>query len=116
MPDACELPRMRRAVVPRVRSGFAVVDELVADRLPRCAAIIRTLNQLTEPTRRLRGIDPVRLGRRAFHMIDLPTREMRTLDLPLRAFAVGRKDERALARAHEQPDGTHKSGDGWRGS
>src|SRR5580700_10451539 len=43
MPDACELPWMRRAVVPCVRSRFAVVDELVADRLPRYAAIIRTL-------------------------------------------------------------------------
>ena len=61
MPDACELPWMRRAVVPCVRSGFAVVDELVADRLPRRAAIIRTLNELPKPTRRLRGVDSVRI-------------------------------------------------------
>ena len=30
MPDALELPRMLRAVVPLVRAGHAVVDELVA--------------------------------------------------------------------------------------
>ena len=82
MPDACELPWMWRSVVPCVRSGLAVVDELVADRLPRCAAIIRTLNELPKPTRRLRGIDPIRIGWRAFHMIDFPTAEMRPLDLP----------------------------------
>src|SRR5580658_9565433 len=101
MPDASELPWMRRAVVPGVRSRFAVVDEFVANGLPGRAAIIGTLNELPEPARRLRGIDPIRIGWRAFHMIDLPTGKMRPFDLPRRPFAVGRKDERALARAHE---------------
>ena len=35
VPDALELPGMRRAVVPLVRAGYAVVVELVADRSPR---------------------------------------------------------------------------------
>ena len=49
MPDALELPGMRRAVVPLVRAGHAVVDELVADRLPGLAAVVRALDQLPEP-------------------------------------------------------------------
>ena len=35
MPDALELPRVLRAVVPLVRAGHAVVDELVAAPAPR---------------------------------------------------------------------------------
>ena len=42
MPDPLELPRMRRAVVPLVRAGNAVVDELVAHRLPGLAAVVRS--------------------------------------------------------------------------
>ena len=40
MPDALELPGMRRAVVPLVSAGDAVVDELVAHRLPGLAAVV----------------------------------------------------------------------------
>ena len=61
MPDALELPGMRRAVVPLVRAGHAVVGELVADRFPGLAAVVGTLDQLPEPTARLRGIQPVRI-------------------------------------------------------
>ena len=35
MPDAFEFPGVRRAVVPLVGAGDAVVDEFVADGLPR---------------------------------------------------------------------------------
>ena len=37
VPDPRELPRVRRAVVPLMRAGLAVVAELVADRLPASA-------------------------------------------------------------------------------
>ena len=57
VPDPLELPRMRRAVVPLVRAGNAVVDELVADRLPRLAAVVRALNELAEPAGGLRRVD-----------------------------------------------------------
>src|SRR5687767_14196657 len=40
MPDTLELPRMRRAVVPLMRAGDAVIDKLVADSLPGLAAVI----------------------------------------------------------------------------
>jgi hypothetical protein len=77
MPDTLELPRMRRAVVPLVRrqrlAGFGrgVVNEFIALALgcsirsrggftrrgaglmPGFAAVIGSLNDLTEPTARL---------------------------------------------------------------
>ena len=74
MPDALEFPRMRRAVVPLMRAGHAVVHELVADRLPRLAAVVRPLNQLPEPAARLRRVEAVRIGRRSLEVIDLPAR------------------------------------------
>ena len=49
MPDARELPRVRRAVVPAMRARHAVVDELVADRLPRRSAVVGALDDLSEP-------------------------------------------------------------------
>ena len=52
VPDALELPRMRRAVVPLVGAGHAVVGELVADRLPGLAAVVRALDHLAEPAAR----------------------------------------------------------------
>ena len=64
VPHARELPRVRRAVVPLVRSGNALVAELVADRRPRLAAVVGALDQLTEPARRLRRVQPVRVNRR----------------------------------------------------
>ena len=53
MPDALELPRMLCAVVPLVSAGHSVVIELVANWLPILAAIIGTLDHLTEPAARL---------------------------------------------------------------
>ena len=65
MPDALELPGVRRAVVPLVRAGDAVVDELVAHRLPRLAAVVRALDHLPEPAARLRRIQPIRVSGRS---------------------------------------------------
>ena len=101
MPDALELPRVRRAVVPQVRAGDAVVHELVAHRLPRLAAVVRALDDLAEPACRLRGVQPVRIGRRSLEVIDLPAAEVRTADIPPFALAVRRQDERALACADQ---------------
>ena len=49
VPHPLEFPWMRRAVVPLVRSRQPVVLELVADRRPRPPAIIRALDELSEP-------------------------------------------------------------------
>ena len=57
VPDALELPRVRRAVVPLVRAGHAVVGELVADRLPGLAAVVGALDHLAEPAAGLRRVD-----------------------------------------------------------
>ena len=101
VPDALELPGMRRAVVPLVRAGHAVVDELVADRLPRLAAVVGALDHLPEPAARLRRVEPVRIGRRTLHVIDLPAGEMGAADVPLFALAVRRQNECALLRADQ---------------
>ena len=61
VPDALELPRMRRAVVPLMRAGHAVVLELVADRLPRLAAIVGSLHDLPEPAGALRRVEAIRV-------------------------------------------------------
>ena len=60
VPDASELPRVRRAVVPLVRARYAVVAELVACRLPRLAAVVGALDLLPEPAAGLRRVQPGR--------------------------------------------------------
>ena len=107
MPDALELPGVRRAVVPLVSAGDAVVHELVAHRLPRLAAVVGALDQLPEPAAGLRRIQPVRVGGRSLEVVDLPARKMGTADVPLFALAVRRQDERALACANQYPYSAH---------
>ena len=109
MPDALELPGVRRAVVPLVRAGDAVVDELVAHRLPGLAAVVGALDQLPEPAAGLRRIQPVRIDGRALQVIDLPAPKVGAADVPLFALAVRRQDERALARADQNPYSAHPS-------
>ena len=107
VPDAFELPRVRRPVVPLVRPRRALVTEPVADRLPGRAAVVRSLDHLARPAAALRGVEPVLMGRRARHVIDLPAGEVRAADLPLVALAVGRQHERAFAGADQYSDSVH---------
>src|SRR5262249_16956512 len=106
-PDALELPRMLRAVVPLVRAGRAVVDELVSDGLPRLAAVARALHDLPEPAARLRRVEPAGIGGRAAEVIHLPAGEVRAGDVPLLALAIRGQDEGALLGAHEYANATH---------
>src|SRR2546426_7348468 len=130
MPDALELPGVLGAVVPLVRGeGFAgvrgrVVGELVAlagrhgarrgrgpapGRLPRLAAVARALDHLPEPAARLRGVQPVGVGRRALEVVDLPTGEVGAADVPLLALAVRCQDECAFPCAHQHSYLAHPS-------
>ena len=109
VPYPRELPGMRGAVVPLVRAGGAVVDELVADRLPALAAVARALDDLAEPAAGLGGVEALRIRRRALEMIDLPAPEVRTAHVPALAPPVRRQDERALARADQYPYAAHAS-------
>src|SRR5690242_1329817 len=103
MPDAFELPRMLRAVVPKVSSDFAFVNKLIAlaarhafrpfqilraaaGCVPGLAAIIGTLNDLAEPAARLRSVNAIRVRGRSFEMINFPAREMRAADFPTLAL------------------------------
>ena len=51
---------------------------------------------------------PVRIDGRALHVIDLPAGEVRAVDVPLLALAVGGEDERAFARADQDSHSTHR--------
>src|SRR5690242_17574887 len=107
MPDALELPRVRRPVIPRVRPCDAVVGELVADSRPRLAAVVRAREHLTEPAAALRDVDPIRIGRGALHVIDLPAGEVRPGDGPVFSLAVRGENECALLRADQHPYPAH---------
>src|SRR5688572_4791253 len=108
MPDALEFPGVLRAVVPLVRgerlASFRrrVVDELVAvafgealggllqhtsRRLPCLAAVAGALDDLSEPSARLRGVQAIRVGGRPLYVIDLPTAKVGTSDIPRPALA-----------------------------
>src|SRR4051794_32397425 len=106
MPHAFEFPWMRRSVIPLMRrerlAGFGrgVIDEFVAfpfghafwrrgrfarfcaRLLPRLAAVAGTLDDLPKPTAALRNINPIRINRRAFQVINFPAGEMWPADVP----------------------------------
>src|ERR1035438_1380792 len=130
MPHPLELPGMLRAVVELVRgerlAGFGrhVVDELVARAfrgtrrgrfsgrcsglVPGLPAIVRALNQLSEPAAGLRCIQPIGIGRRSLHVIHLPARKVRPANIPFFAFAIRRQDECALSRADQNSYVAHR--------
>src|SRR5436853_4772278 len=100
MPDAFEFPRMLRAVVPLMRARDSVINEFVAlalrhslfalqflgaaaRRRPGFAAVVRSLNDLPEPTARLRRVNPVLINRRPFHVINFPAGKMRAVHFPI---------------------------------
>src|SRR5262249_29433323 len=107
VPDPFELPGVRRAVVPLMRAGHALVDKLVVDGLPGLAAVVRTLDLLPEPAARLRRVDAVGIDRRSLEVIQLPAAEERPADVPALALAVRGEDEGPLARPDEHSHSAH---------
>src|SRR6266699_3103979 len=107
VPDSLEFKGARRSVIPLMRAGFAIVGELALHRLPGLTAVVRTLDHLPKPAGVLRRVQPVRVGRRALNVVDLPPREVRATDIPLLAFRVRCHDERALVRAKQYPNPAH---------
>src|SRR6478735_4859541 len=101
MPDAFEFPRMLGSIVPLVRPGHTVVEEIFSDGFPSLAAVIRSLHLLPEPTAALRCIDSVWIHRRSFRMINFPACKMWTADLPFGALSIRGQDESAFACADE---------------
>src|SRR5579875_3252731 len=108
MPDAGELPRPQRAVVPLVLAGGRGIAEVVADGVPGAAAVLRALDDLAEPAAGRRRPDAVGIGRRTGDVVHLPPREVRSVNLPVAPAFVGRQDERALARAHQNSYAAHR--------
>ena len=126
MPHAFEFPWVLRAIVELMRGerrGGDVISELVALALrwawlrrlsrgrsrlmPGLAAIIRALNDLSEPAAGLRRINTIRIGGRSLHVVNFPARKMRTTYFPLFALAIRRQHERAFVRTHQNPYLTH---------
>src|SRR5207302_3103313 len=107
VPHALEFPWLGRAVVPLVRTGHALVHKVIAGGLPRLTAIVRTLDLLAEPARRLAGIDAVGIHRRALQVVHLPAAEKWSTDIPLLALAVGRQDKRAFFGTDQNADLAH---------
>src|SRR5574338_1691990 len=112
MPDSFELPWVWSAVVKLVRrERFAsflggVVNKLIAlthrhtfgrggwgsggrsGLEPRFAAVVGALNDLSKPAAGLRRVNAVRIHRRTFHMVDLPSGKMRTTNVPIFPFSI----------------------------
>jgi hypothetical protein len=100
---------MRGAVVPLVGTRDTVVTEIVAHRIPGDSAVIRALDKLAEPAAALGGVKAIRIGGRTRDMKNLPSREMRSLHVPLPTPLVGGEDECALSRADQDPYSGHCS-------
>src|SRR5437762_8167413 len=133
MPDAFEFPRVLGAVVPHVgRERLPcfrrnVVSEFVAlafwhsvrrrrrlsrreTRLePGLPAVIRSLNDLSEPRARLRRVDSIRIRRRSLEVIHLPSRKMWPVYLPVLAFPIRGQDKSSFARAYQNSYSAHDS-------
>src|SRR5262245_39190965 len=101
MPDSLEFPGMRRAVVPLMRAGDAVIQEFVTDCLPGFPTVIGTLYQLPKPGAVLRGIEVRWVSGRSLQMEYLPARKMRASNLPLLARCIGSQNECPLAGSHQ---------------
>src|SRR5882762_6520870 len=86
VPDPLELPRVRRAVVPLVSAGNAVVNKFVTYRLPSLSPVVRALDLLPKPAAGLRCIQPVRISVRALQMVDLPAPKKRPINVPPLSF------------------------------
>src|SRR5437870_10297749 len=114
MPNALELPGMLSAVIPLMCARYTVVNEFVAlaflhaigtfqflraapGRVPLLSAVIGTLDDLAEPSTGLRCINPVRIDRRTFYVINFPARKMRAADFPSFARAIRCQDERTFS-------------------
>src|SRR6185312_9241002 len=74
---------------------------------PGLAPVVGTLDDLAEPVAGLRGVNAIGVGRRSLEVIHRPAGKMWTLDVPILPLAVGGKNERAFAGAHQQPYRAH---------
>ena len=70
-------------------------------RVPLFSAVIGTLDDLAEPRTGLRCINPVRIDRRTFYMINFPARKMRAADFPSFARTIRRQNRTPLFVSHE---------------
>lgn len=108
MPDPFKFPGMRRAIVPLMCAGFAVVLKVIADRLPRFSSVVGPLNRLSVPISELGRIDPIWIGGRAIDMKNFPAAELRPVNSPVFSLCVAGQDEGAFGRANQYSNPTHR--------
>ena len=110
VPDALELPRVRRAVVPLVRAGHAVVGELVAHRLPRLCRRRWSAGSAGRTSRRT-ATRTAGSGRPAIPSCGRSPSPPKCGPLTSHFWrsAVRRQDERALACSHQHPYSAHRA-------
>src|SRR6266576_1398380 len=101
MPDPLEFPRMLRPVVPLVSAGNAVIIEFVTGGFPGFSAVIRALDDLAKPAAGLRRIQTIRFNRRAFDVINLPTRKVRSVNFPPVALPISSQNECTFSGANQ---------------
>src|SRR5437588_611552 len=75
--------------------------------VPGLAAVVGALDHLPEPATGQGGVDPVGIGGRAFHVVNLPAPEVGAADVPALALTVRRQQERAFPRPHQYPYPAH---------
>ena len=107
VPHPLELPRMRRPVIPLMRSRHALIRKLVSHRSPRLSAVVRPLQNLSKPPARLRRIQAVRIHRRSLHVVHLPPRKKRPAHLPILPLAIGAQHKSPLLRPHQHSYTAH---------
>src|SRR5262249_36509481 len=74
---------------------------------PGLASVIGALNDLSEPSAGLRGVESIRVRQRTLDVINLPAGKVRATHVPLLAFAVRSQYECALARANQYSYSAH---------
>src|SRR5450432_2565419 len=113
MPHSLELPRVRGAVVPLMRSGHTFVGKVVTHWRPRHAAVLRALNDLAEPAARLRRIEAVGIRGRSCHVKDFPACKVWPAHLPAFSRVVRRQHECTFPRANENSYCAHLLPPSW---
>src|SRR5262249_51790931 len=101
VPDSFELPGLRCAVVPLMSSGLALVFKFITDCFPGLAAVIGPLDLLAEPAACLRNVQSILINRRSLCVIDFPSGEVGSADIPLLALTVGSQNKCTFSSADQ---------------
>src|SRR5579872_6053690 len=86
-------------------SGFLASRR--ARLMPGFAAVIRALNDLSEPAAGLRGVDTIGISGGSLEVVNFPAGKMGTTDVPLLPLAIRSQNECTFARANQNSYAAH---------